>query len=330
MESIWQAGISIILWIQGLGDGFKGPMLFFTFLGSEEFLLLALPIIYWCVDAKAGIRVGVILLFTGGVNDVLKLAMHGPRPYWYSTAVKAMAAETSFGVPSGHAQIAAGLWGMIAAELKQRWAWWLAAFLILMIGLSRLYLAVHFPHDVLLGWLFGLLILWAFVRFWDPVAAWFAGKSTGQQVVFAFLVSALLLVFGALAFGSLRTWNLPTEWIANAQAAGVDELPAPITLNGTLTSAGALFGLLAGLAWINARGGYDASGTIGQRLLRFLVGVLGVLVLWYGLGAVFPREEALLSYILRYFRYTLIGFWISAGAPWVFMRIKLAHSAKPG
>jgi hypothetical protein len=43
------------------------------------------------------------------------------------------------------------------------------------------------------------------------------------------------------------------------------------------------------------------------------------------LGAVFPRGEELLSYILRYLRYTLVGLWISAGAPYLFLRLRLAQ-----
>ena len=123
MDSIFQLGIAFAVWFQGLGSWLTVPMKFFTFLGSEEFFLLFLPVIYWCVDAGLGLRLGAMLLFNSGVNDFFKLAMHGPRPYWFSTQVQALSSETSFGVPSGHAQMAVGLWGVLAAYTRRGWAW---------------------------------------------------------------------------------------------------------------------------------------------------------------------------------------------------------------
>ena len=65
-----------------------------------------------------------------------------------------------------------------------------------------------------------------------------------------------------------------------------------------------------------------------KRALRYLIGLVGILIFWFGLGAIFPRQEEIISYVLRYFRYVLVGFWVSGGAPWVFLRFKLAD--KPG
>jgi membrane-associated phospholipid phosphatase len=329
MELIWQGGIAFIIWLQGLGSWLEIPMKFFSFLGTEEFFLLALPIIYWSVNANAGLRIGAILLFSGGLNDALKLAFHGPRPYWFSTQVKALASETSFGVPSGHAQIAVSLWGMAASLIKRPWVWIAAIFIIFMIGLSRLYLAVHFPHDVLLGWTLGALALWAFSRWWDVVAAWARKKSLGQQIGLAFALSMVMLVMGLMAFGSLRGWVMPVAWKENAQQAGVDALPAPVTLDSTITFAAVLFGMLAGLAWMNSRGAYTADGGFWQRLVRLLPGLAGILILYLGLKAIFPRGDAFLPYVLRYLRFALIGLWVSAGAPWLFLKLKLAQTFKP-
>jgi len=325
METILQMGITFIVALQSLGSWLLMPMQFFTFLGSENFFLLMLPVVDWCISVDMGVRVGAILLFTGGVNDVFKLGMHGPRPYWYSTLVKAFSAETSFGVPSGHAQIATGVWGTIASRIKRSWAWPAAIAVILLIGISRLYLAVHFPHDVLLGWLIGSLVLWAFLGWWDKLAAWLKTQTLGAQVGLAFGASLLLLLCGFLAFLTLQGWEIPAAWMENAVKAGVEELPDPATLSGVLTNSGALFGLLAGLAWIKSQGGFNAGGPVGKRVLRYILGLVGVLIFWYGLGAVFPRGEELLSYILRYLRYTLVGLWISAGAPYLFLRLRLAQ-----
>jgi len=329
MDAIIQVGIAFALWFQGLGGWLDAPMKGFTFLGSEEFFLLGLPVIYWCIDARIGLRMGIILLLNGALNSILKLVFFGPRPYWVNPQVKALVSETSFGVPSGHAQVATGLWGMLASQVRRPWAWAVAIFLILIIGLSRLYLGVHFLHDVLLGWLLGALVLWVLLRLWDSTAAWVQAKSTGQQVGLAFLLSALMLIAGAIAFGAARNTPLPPAWTANALAAGAHELPEPVTFNSVITSAATLFGLLAGLAWIRPRGGFDAGGALDKRILRFSLGLVGVAILWYGLGAVFPRGEDIVAYIFRYLRYTLVGGWISAGGPWLFIRMKLANSSHP-
>jgi membrane-associated phospholipid phosphatase len=328
METIFRSGIDFILRLQGLGGWLEIPMKLFSFLGTEDFFMLALPIIYWSVNASAGLRIGAILLLSGSLNDTLKLVLHGPRPYWLTTQLKVLAAETSFGVPSGHAQIAASLWGLAASLLARPWAWAAAVFVIGMIGLSRLYLAVHFPHDVLLGWMLGALVLWAFSRWWDPVAVWAKKKSLGEQIGLAFTLSLAILVCGVFAVASLGGWMMPVDWLANARQAGTDKLPAPVTLNNAITFAAVLFGMLAGLAWMDSRGGYAADGVMRQRVLRLLPGLAVLLIISFGLRALFPRGESLIPYVLRYLRFALIGLWISAGAPWLFIKLNLARNLK--
>jgi membrane-associated phospholipid phosphatase len=200
MQPILEFGVRFIVAFQGLGAWLTQPAQFFTFLGTEDFFILALPILYWCVDSMLGIQVAVLLLVTTNLNAAFKLALHAPRPYWYSPKVRALASETSFGVPSGHAQTAATIWGLLAASLRKWWGWLIAILLTLLIGLSRLYLGVHFPHDVLLGWLIGGLLLWLALRFWNPVLAWAKKLSVSGQVLAAFLASLVIFVLPLIPF----------------------------------------------------------------------------------------------------------------------------------
>jgi membrane-associated phospholipid phosphatase len=325
METIWNIGITWNIFFQNLGSCLKTPMEVFSFFGTENFFLLLLPALYWCMEGGIGLRVGIILLLSASVNDAVKMVFHGPRPYWYSTDVIRYASETSFGVPSGHAQIAFGVWGMLAASIRKWWGWPIAILIIVMIGISRLYLGVHFPHDVILGWLIGALLLWLVLRFWKPVTAWLKKMSLGQQILASFLSSLLLITFPLIPFLWLKitNWQLPQAWAEYAKDA--------LSLSGTFTTAGTLFGLLAGLAWFNHQGGFDASGPLWKRILRYILGMVGVLVFYLGLkvlfGLIVPDSEAVLPYILRYIRYVLVGAWISAGAPWIFVKLKLAKKA---
>jgi hypothetical protein len=82
--------------------------------------------------------------------------------------------------------------------------------------------------------------------------------------------------------------------------------------------------MLAGVAWMDAQGGWKVSGSWSKRAARYLIGVLGVLLLWFGLDAIFPRGESFTPYVLRFIHYALIGAWVSAGAPLLFGRIRLS------
>lgn len=322
MNPIISFGISFIITFQSLGAWLEAPMKFFTFLGTEDFFIIALPLVYWSIDAALGLRLGFILLFSTGFNEIVKLPFHGPRPYWVSTNIRPLASETSFGVPSGHSQISPGFWGMLASYVHKVWVWILALLLVVLIGLSRLYLGVHFPHDVLIGWALGFLTLWAFVKFWDSVAARVKAMTFWNQIGLAFAVSLIMILLGALFVFLSRGWTMPADWITNATRDG-GPAPNPFSLSGLITASATLFGLCIGLSWVTPRGGFSASGPVAKRALRFIVGLIGVGILYIGLKFIFPDGDALVPYIFRYIRYTLVGFWVTGGAIWVFTKLQL-------
>jgi membrane-associated phospholipid phosphatase len=326
MQNIWELGIKMIVAIQGLGSWLEVPMKFFSFLGTEDFFMLVLPVLYWCVDSGLGLRIGFVLLTGSGLNDSLKLWMHGPRPYWYSPRVHGNAAETSFGVPSGHAQSAIEVWGMLAARIKRLWAWIAAGLIIFLIGFSRLYLGVHFPQDVLLGWLVGGLLLWLVLRLWNPVAGWLKQRTTLQQILIGLAFSLLLLLPGLLASRWLAAnFSLPAAWLQNAAAAvPAGPVPDPTSIEGIVSNAGTIFGMALGLALFARGGDFQMKAAWWKLLLRVLLGVAGVFVIRYGLKAIFPEGTAWLAMALRYLRYACIGAWVTGGAPWLFVRLKLS------
>lgn len=330
MDSLLNSGLQIISSIQNLGAWLTPWMKLFTFLGNTEFYLLVAPAILWCIDARLGMRLGLFLMINGMVNSALKVAFHGPRPYWYTRNVKVYgSAENSFGVPSGHAQNAVVVWGTMAERIKHRAAWIVAILLMFLIGISRLYLAVHFPHDVLFGWLFGAIMLWILLGFERPFLSWFAHFQLSLQLLFVFFFSLFLILIVIVAQTSLRGWSLPQDWITNAHLAFPNEAPInPLSYHNFLTSTGAFFGLAAGWMWISRLGGFSTAGPWGQRLLRYILGLMGVLILYLGLGSLFPDSETVISYSIRYVRYAMIGFWISGFAPWLFIKAKLASQLK--
>jgi membrane-associated phospholipid phosphatase len=324
MALIWPLEINWILIIQQLGSWLLLPMKFFTFLGQEEFFLLIMPAVYWCIDSGLGFRLGLMLMTSNAFNSLFKLAFHSPRPFWYAAEIQARASEASFGMPSGHAQTAAALWGMLAASFRRRWATIAVTLIVFLIGFSRLYLGMHFISDVIAGWLIGGLLLLAFIKLEKPIGNWIARRPFASQLGLIAITSLGMLLLAFLLLITLQNIQLPAVWTANSLA---DNAPAPdpLSLNGIFTVAGTFLGLAGGYAWLRERKQQlDVKGTPAQLLLRYLVGVTGVLALWYGLGLFFPRSADLLGFSLRFLRYSLLGAWVSAIAPLLFFRLGIA------
>ena len=76
---------------------------------------------------------------------------------------------------------------------------------------------------------------------------------------------------------------------------------------------------------------FRTDGTWLQRAGRFLLGMVGVLICWQGLSILFglvTADETAMGYILRYIRYAMTTGWAMFGAPWVFLRLKLAQEER--
>ena len=85
-------------------------------------------------------------------------------------------------------------------------------------------------------------------------------------------------------------------------------------------------GMGAGVALTRQVAPFSADGPLWQRAVRFLVGVIGLLVLYVGLTLVFPAEGASLYFVMRVVRYALVGLWVGLGAPWVFRKLRLTSN----
>ena len=325
MEQILNFGNEIIIWLQGFGDGLTPLMKTFSYLGIEEFFIIFLVCV-WAVNYKLSIKLGVILMLSSSTNTIFKTLFAQPRPYWTDLRViNGWGAETGFGLPSGHSQTPLSLYGLLAVKLKKRWFTILSIFIIFMIGFSRVMLGVHFPTDVLVGWLFGGLLLWLFMKYEDKFSGWFNKKSLTNKFLFLFSISLVLI-----AAVSLTTWihagqPYQDEWMTNALVSHPEEPIHPFNLSGAITPAATLLGLAFGAAWLKARGGYVQKKDTKSILLYFFTGLIVALLIKEGLGYLFGGAEGLLGYTLRYIRYALLGFWLIGWAPALFIRLGWAE-----
>jgi hypothetical protein len=192
---------------------------------------------------------------------------------------------------------------------------------IVMIGLSRMYLGVHFPHDVLGGWILGLIVLLLFIRLEKPVTSWWARHTDAVQVGLGFLLSLLLIGVGYMILAFISGSPDPQEWASYAVEARNPE---------TYINYGALlFGAISGIVCMRRWANFKVDGAWWKKLLRYLVGVAGVAILYFGLDLVFglvAEDASVLGLILRYLRYAAAVYWVVFLAPWLFIKLKLADA----
>lgn len=129
-------------------------------LGSTWFyVILVLTLVI--LKNKKDIWVGIHLLIIQGMNRIIKALVKRPRPPQIYHLVK----ETNYSFPSGHSMSAMIGYGLLIIEVYQsslkykKLIMTLLAMMILLIGLSRIYLGVHYFSDVIGGYLIALSYL---------------------------------------------------------------------------------------------------------------------------------------------------------------------------
>jgi len=158
---------AVLLWIHSTFPGWLDePMRLVTALGYYWVVLPLLAVVA-ALLYRRGWRLSAVLLLVsiaGSIvlTTVLKGVFRRARPELFDSGYHA----SFYSFPSGHATVAVGFYGMLTLILayrlrgKARWAVAVSGVIVVLsIGFSRLYLGVHFPTDVLAGYLAALLWL---------------------------------------------------------------------------------------------------------------------------------------------------------------------------
>ena len=126
-----------------------------THMGGEMVFLVVALVTFWCVDKRQGYYLLSVGFMGTLVNQFLKITCRIPRPWvrdpHFTIVESARAEATGYSFPSGHSTNSVGTFGVIATEGKGLWVRVCAISLCVLIPLSRLYLGVHTPADVLVG-----------------------------------------------------------------------------------------------------------------------------------------------------------------------------------
>ena len=136
-----------------------------THLGGAIFLITLSLIIK---NKKIGILIWLNLGISVLLNQALKFIIQRPRPTEFR-----IINESGYSFPSGHSMVSAAFYGfliyLIYKNVKNKYLKWslitLLNLVILTIGISRIYLGVHYTSDVIAGFLISVSYLIIFIHF---------------------------------------------------------------------------------------------------------------------------------------------------------------------
>lgn len=149
-------------------EGLRTPALdaFFsavTHAGEETLFIVFGMMLFWCVSKKHGYYL-LLVSFAGTIiNQFLKLCFRVPRPWVrdpnFSIVESARAEATGYSFPSGHTQMSVGMYGSLARSFAHPLVRGISIALCVLVPLSRMYLGVHYPSDVLVSVVIALLLV---------------------------------------------------------------------------------------------------------------------------------------------------------------------------
>ena len=179
-------------------------MLIITRFGEETAFLVAALIVFWCVDKHRGYYVMAVGFIGTMANQFLKLACRVPRPWVldenFTILEQATEAATGYSFPSGHSQNAVGTFGALAYTEKSGWLRKLWIAIAVLVPLSRMYVGVHTPADVLAGSGMALILVGVLKK---PVL-----KNDRKTMK---VLLALMLVMAMGLFAYVEFWNFPAD-----------------------------------------------------------------------------------------------------------------------
>lgn len=270
---------ALMTWIQGiLGETGAKIVSQFSALGEEYALILILGFLYWCYDKKFGIYIGTNVAVGITLNPLIKNIFLRIRPYMVHPEIKCYrpvapdadlydVAAQGYSFPSGHSMNSAIAYGTLGKYTKKRLFVVLAFVLPLLVGISRVSVGVHYPTDVLMGWLCGVLVIFAV-----PFINEKAGEENRWKVNLVIFLIACIGIFYCrtedyfTGLGTMGGFFLGIE--IEKRFVNFESTIKPVNCGIRLLGGGALYFVLNKLLKMPFSAEFLASGTTAAYLVR--------------------------------------------------------------
>ena len=277
--------------------GLNEFMLAVTYFGDELAFLVTALILFWCVDKRQGYYVLSVGFFGTLANQFLKITCRIPRPWVldpeFTILEQAWEAATGYSFPSGHSSNAVGTFGGVAYTTKNKVVKWLCIAVCVLVPLSRMYVGVHTPADVLVG--SGMALALVFLM--KPVVYGNDGKNIPKMLLVGVACCAAYLAY-------VEFWPFP----ADVDAANLDS-----AVKNGYTLMGALLGMLCAWYADEKKLHFPVKAVWWAQVLKVAMGLVLALTVKEGLKA--PLDAIFGGHhIARGIRYFLLV--LVAGIVW--------------
>jgi membrane-associated phospholipid phosphatase len=289
MPDLHTWGISTILWLQSLYPPLDGFVKAANTLGTEEFFLVALPVIWWCFDKRIGSSLAFLFLYSDYLARVLKGITNVTRPYDVTPSIRVLDPQPDSSFPSAGALDTTVFAVCLAVAARKKAFWIMALTAVVLIAFTRVYLGAHYPTDVLASIVLGAVILFVAIR----------GRAADR----------------------IRQCSPAIQWVL---AIVPPLVLALIKLNGeTAVILGAVLGFGVGMLLEARYVGFDTKASVQRQVVKVLVGLgigIGLRLL---LKPMLPAADE-----FTFIRYSVLGLWMALGAPWLFVALRLTRTVK--
>ncbi len=296
MAAIQQWGIDFILMLQSSPSPFLDSFFYLiTQLGGMAYILVV-PFVIWCIEPRLGIRALLAMLIAQYIVMLVKDIVQEPRPYLADSRIISEG-ERSSSFPSGHAMGSMVFYGLLLLWTDKKWLKASIGILVVLIGLSRNYLGVHYPHDVIAGWVLGIIFLYGWCKWQYQIADFFYRQSLSVQLSLLFIIPAAIATVHYFVFDSFRA-------LAVAGAISACVLSLMVNKNNTLL---------------------NIEGSIILKAGRYIIGTAIMLGTLVACSLIVPADGHIVYNVVVWINGFTLSMMACYFAPRLFKKTKLAH-----